>query len=154
INENNTATVSGTISDPDALDTHTVVITWGPGEGSTTLNLPAGVLSFGASHQYLDDGTTASSADAYPIAVTVTDNHGASGTAGTSVTVNNVAPSNVVLNSGALDENGTFTLTGSFTDPGTQDTHTVVITWGPGEGSTTLNLAAGVLSFSASHQYL
>src|SRR5262249_42657499 len=39
INENDTATVSGTFSDPDALDTHTVVITWGPGEGSTTLTL-------------------------------------------------------------------------------------------------------------------
>src|SRR5262249_57572633 len=81
INENNTATVSGTISDPDALDTHTVVITWGPGEGSTTLNLPAGVLSFGASHQYLDDDPTGTTAHAYPISLTVTDNHGASRTA-------------------------------------------------------------------------
>src|SRR5262249_29716551 len=74
--------------------------------------------------------------------------------AGTSVTVNNVAPAGIVLNTGTIYENDTFTLNGSFTDPGTQDTHTVVISWGPGEGSTTLTLPAGVLSFSASHPYL
>ncbi|HJZ91567.1 MAG TPA: PKD domain-containing protein, partial [Gemmataceae bacterium] len=90
----------------------------------------------------------------YPVSVSVTDDDGGSTTAGTSVTVNNVAPSAVVLNSGTINENDTFTLTGSFADPGTQDTHQVVISWGPGEGSTTLNLAAGVLNFTASHQYL
>src|SRR5262249_29377169 len=98
INENDTATVSGTFSDPDNRDTHTVVITWGggtpgqPSEGSTTLTLAAGVTSFSASHQYLDDNPTGTPSDVYAIAVTVTDNHGATGGAGTSVTVNNVAP--------------------------------------------------------------
>ena len=33
-------------------------------------------------------------------------------------------------------------LSGSFTDPGTQDTHTVMIAWGDGSTNTTLNLAA------------
>src|SRR5262249_18879213 len=93
INENDTVIVSGTLSDPDALDTHTVVITWGPGEGSTTLTLAAGVLTFSATHQYLDDNPSGTASDVYPISVVVTDNHGASGTAATTVTVNNVAPS-------------------------------------------------------------
>src|SRR5262249_32209613 len=154
INENGTFTLTGSFADPGIQDAHTVVITWGPGEGSSTLTLPAGVLNFTASHLYLDDNPTATDADTYPVSVTVADDDGGSGTGNTSVTVSNVAPSNVVLNSGSINENGTFTLNGSFTDPGTQDTHTVVITWGPGEGSTTLNLAAGVLSFSAAHQYL
>ncbi len=70
------------------------------------------------------------------------------------VTVNNVPPANVILNAGVIDENGVFSLSGSFTDPGTLDTHTVVIDWGPSQGTTTLELAAGVISFSASHQYL
>ena len=57
-----------------------------------TLTLAAGVTSFSASHQYLDDNPSGTASDNYPISVTVTDNHGASGTAGTGVTVNNVAP--------------------------------------------------------------
>ena len=146
--------MTGTITDPDALDSHTVHINWGPDEGTTTLNLPAGVSSFSAVHQYLDDNPTGSAADNYPVSVTVTDDHGADGSASATVTVNNVAPTDVVLSSATIDENDTFNLSGSFADIGTQDTHTVVISWGPGEGSTTLNLAAGVTSFSASHQYL
>src|SRR5262249_16615644 len=96
VDENGTATLTSTISDTDALDTHTVVISWGPGEGSTTLNLAAGVVTFSATHQSLDDNPTATASDVYPIGVTVTDNHGASGTAAISVTVNNVAPSAIV----------------------------------------------------------
>src|SRR5207247_2489524 len=92
--------------------------------------------------------------DDYAISVTVTDDDGGIGTGSTSITVNNVAPSSLVLNTGSIEEKQTFTLTGTFVDPGTQDTHTVVVDWGPGEGSTTLTLDAGVLSFSASHQYL
>src|SRR5262249_40037100 len=112
------------------------------------------VLSFTASHQYLDDNPTDTSSDVYPISVTVTDDDTGSVADSSAVTVNNVAPANLVLNSATINENDIFTLTGSFTDPGTQDTHTVVITWGPGEGSTTPSLARAVLSFSASHQYL
>jgi hypothetical protein len=156
IAENGTATLTGSFTDPGTLDPHTVVIAWGPGEGSTTLTLAAGVLTFSANHQYLDDNPTGTASDSYPISVTVTDDDTGSGTGSTSVTVNNVAPSgmNLSLSATSITENGSITLTGSFTDPGTLDPHTVVITWGPGEGSTTLTLAAGVLTFSASHQYL
>jgi extracellular elastinolytic metalloproteinase len=154
IDENGVFTLNGSLSDPGSQDTHTVVISWGPGEGSTTLNLAAGVLTFSASHTYLDDNPTGTSSDLYSVSVTVTDDDGGSASASTDVTVNNVAPSNILLNTGTIDENGVFTLSGSLSDPGSQDTHTVVISWGPGEGSTTLNLAAGVLTFSASHTYL
>ena len=44
--EGGTATVDGTISDPESGDTHTVIISWGPGEGSTTIELAAGVSAF------------------------------------------------------------------------------------------------------------
>src|SRR5262249_53702453 len=152
---------------------HTVVITWGggtpgqPSEGSTTLTLDAGVTSFSAGHQYLDDNPTCTPADVYAISVTVTDNHGASCTAGPNVTVNNVAPTVTTLSGAAsINENDTYTLSGTLHDPGTLDTHTVVITWGggtvgqPSEGSTTLNnadltyLGNGDWSFTATHQYL
>lgn len=344
ISENGFVTVTGTISDPDERDSHTVTIDWGPDNGQTTLTLAAGVTTFSASHQYLDDNPTGTSSDDYTITVSVTDNHGASGglatvsptvitelvtnggfetgdftgwtvvnsgtrslwainngtfdpegpgtplapisgtfdavaaqggpstqilsepitvpanvTAATLswsdrirnyantfsdpnqewrvllrgatgnviqeiystkpgdapqqlgpnhrsfdltavlkslsgqtihlsfevqdnlfyfnttldnvsllvttppavpapqlpvVTVNNVPPSDVVLNDGTVDENGTFTLTGSFIDPGTEDTHRVVIDWGDGQQPTTVELPAGATTFSASHQYL
>src|SRR5262249_39241068 len=143
INENGTTTLSGTFSDPEAPDTHTVVITWGPGEGSTTLSLGAGVSSFTATHQYLDDNPTGTASDAYPIAVTVADNHGASGAASTTITVNNVAPVVTSLTpDSSVNENGTYVLSGTFHDDGTQDTHTIVINWGAGEGTTTVTAAS------------
>src|SRR5581483_981340 len=53
-----------------------------------------------------------------------------------------------------VNENGSTSLSGAFADAGTLDTHTVVVNWGDG-GSTTVNLAAGVLTFSGmTHQYL
>jgi hypothetical protein len=165
--ENDTATLNGTFSDLDALDTHTVIVTWGPGEGSTTLNLGAGVLTFSATHQYLDDSLAVTSSNVYPLGVTVTDNRFGSGSGSASLTVNNVAPVVSTLTPvSSIDENGIYTLNGIFHDPGTEDTHTVIITWGGGtpdqtsEGSTTLNnadltyLGNGDWSFSASHQYL
>ena len=154
VDENGTATLVGSFTNPDAGDTHTVVIDWGPSEGTTTLNLAAGVTTFSTTHLFADDIPTGTPSDRYSINATITEPAGNSASATASVTVNNVAPSNVVLSSGTINENGTFTLTGSFVDPGAQDTHTVVINWGAGEGTTTLSLAAGVLSFSADHQYL
>src|SRR5262249_51641197 len=55
----------------------------------------------------------------------------------------------------ALNEGDSLSLAGSFTDPDSGDAHTVLIKWGDGSANTTVNLAAGVLSFSGvSHPYL
>src|SRR5437763_15896408 len=78
-NENDTYTLAGTFHDPGTLDTHAVVIAWGPGEGTTTLGnadltyLGNGDWSFSASHQYLDDNPSGTPSDLYTVAVTVTD---------------------------------------------------------------------------------
>jgi hypothetical protein len=131
------------------------------------------VLTFTASHQYSDDDPTGTPADDYPISATVTDDDAGGGSAAATVTVRNVAPA-VTNQTGpaAVTENGTYTLTGTFHDPGTRDTHTVVINWGggpgqPSEGSTTLTTAGanpagtaltylgnGDWTFTAFHQYL
>ncbi len=50
-------------------------------------------------------------------------------------------------------ENGTLTLSGSFTDAQMGSTHTVTITWGDGSTNSTVSLPAGVFNFNASHQY-
>ncbi|MHB9130687.1 MAG: beta strand repeat-containing protein [Armatimonadota bacterium] len=155
INENDTTVVSGSFTDPGTLDTHTVDIDWGDGSTHTVLNLAAGVLTYATpAHRYLNNQPANA---AYTVSVTVTDKDGGSGISSTTVTVNNVAPSAVAATAtpDPIDENGTTVVSGSFSDPGTLDTHTVTIVWGDGTANTVLNLAAGVLTFSApAHQYL
>src|SRR5204863_69673 len=70
-------------------------------------------------------------------------------------TVNNVAPSALALTSSAatINEGSSVNVSGMFTDPGTADSHTVVIAWGDGSTST-VNLGAGTLGFGATgHAY-
>jgi hypothetical protein len=149
INENEYATVSGTIYDPNPLDTFTVVIDWG--EGSDTYNYPAGTTTYSETHQYLDDNPTATATDDYSITVTVTDDDGDSDTEFTTVTVNNVNP--VANIDSMIQPNTQFILplvheldfTGSFTDVGTLDTHT--IEWDFGDGNTDSG------SLTTSHTY-
>ena len=49
------------------------------------------------------------------------------------VTVFDVAPSDLTLSAPTVQERQTTTLTGSFHDPGSADTHTVLIDWGDPE---------------------
>ena len=90
------ATVSGSFTDPDPLDTHDVTILWGDGTTSTSTVI-AGATSFTATHTYLAAGT-------FAVTVTVTDPAGASATATTSVvaTVPASTPSEIVDQMSAL----------------------------------------------------
>ena len=49
------------------------------------------------------------------------------------------------LSATSILENDTTTLSGTFTDPGTLDTHTVTIGWGDGSAPTILSLPAGTI---------
>ena len=69
------------------------------------------------------------------------------------VTAHNTSPTNLVLNSGIIDENGTFTLTVSFDDSDLLDNHTVSIHWGEGLPEVHV-LPVGARTFSFNHQYL
>ena len=154
IDENSSATLSGSFVDPGTLDNHTVTINWGDGSPNTVLNLSTGARNFSASHQYLDDDPSVTSSDNYPISVTVADDDTGVGSASTSVTVNNVDPvvSNVAITS-PIDENDSATLTGNISDVGTKDTFTLDVDWGDGNAQT-FSYPAGTVSFSESHQYL
>src|SRR5207245_546466 len=126
VSEGSAITLGGSFADPGTLDTHQVVVNWGDGSANTTVNLAAGVLSFsGISHTYLDN-PTGQPTGSYTIGMTVTDKDGGSASGSTSVQVKNVAPTNLALTRSAtsINEGGSVSLGGSFTDPGTLDTHT------------------------------
>jgi PKD repeat protein len=77
--EGSPATLSGSFTDLDAADAHTVSITWG--DGSTgTLPLGAGAATFSATHTYATHGT-------YHSNVTVTDPAGLAASAAVDVVV-------------------------------------------------------------------
>ena len=158
INEAGTVTVDGTFTDPGVLDTHTAVISWGDGSSSAaTLVEPAGGQpgTFVATHVYANNlAYVAGSPVPYTMTATVTDNDQGKGTATAPVTVDNVLPvvDNLSTNPTSPNDHSAFVLTGHVTDPGTQDSETVLVAWGDG---TTSTVSADPVTrlFSVSHTY-
>src|SRR5439155_269651 len=150
VDENGIVHLTGTYHDVGSQDTHTLTINWGEGAPETATVIGG---AFDITHKYLDDNPTGTSSDDYTIGVTLTDDDTGTATGSATATVTNVVPSNIVINSDTINENGVFTLSGSFMDPGTLDVHTVTVQWGPGEGSSTITLPVGQRTFTLSHQY-
>jgi PKD repeat protein len=123
INEGGSTSLSGTFSDPGVLDTHTVGIAWGDGT-TDTLNLAAGVLSFGpVSHSFTQALVQASITNT--ITVTVTDKDGDSDSTTTDLTINNVKPSVAITGAFAVSPTGSpIPLGSTVSDPGQADTFT------------------------------
>ncbi|MCG8450446.1 MAG: PKD domain-containing protein, partial [Pirellulales bacterium] len=78
---------------------------------------------------YLDDNPSATSMDTYTIGVEVTDDDTGQGVASRTVLVKNVAPLVVLDPVTMINEDGTATLTGTITDPGSLDPHRLTIEW-------------------------
>ena len=152
INENGTIALTGTIVDPGA-DAGTLQVDWGDGHVES-VDYAVDQRSFDLSHQYLDD--PAGPEDLYPVTITATDDDGGTTDTATQIAVANVAPSDVALSLAqpAIDEAGTATLHGTWTDPGTLDASTVTVDWGDGSAPTTLSVDAGVRAFDATHVYV
>jgi hypothetical protein len=170
INENGSTSISGSFTDVESSDSHTVVIYWGDGSTNTTINLIPGDLTIPAtSHTYLDDNPTATTSDSYTITVTVTDDDSTGTPPGSnkksvsgtkSVTVSNVAPAIVTLTGPPAPlplatPGGTSTTVGTtFTDVGSLDTHTCTFAWDDGTANTTVSASGtGNGSCSSTHTF-
>ena len=132
IDENGDVTVSGTVNDDGSGDTIDLTIVWGDGSADTVLLGLAPGDNFSEVHTYLDDDPTATLSDPYTIELTAVDDDGDSVNTSQVITVNNVDP---VVDAGldqTVDEGETVNFSGSFSDVGTLDTHTISWTFGDG----------------------
>lgn len=151
--ENSLSTLSVNIFDPSPLDTFTANIDWGEGPIDGPYNYGPGTTMFLKTHKYLDDNPSGTASDDYTVSVTVQDDDGGSDTESYDLlTVTNIAP--VATIDSMIQPNDQFILpvvheldfTGSYTDIGTQDTHT--IHWDFGD----TNTETGTLT--PSHTYM
>jgi subtilisin family serine protease len=127
IDEGSTSAVTGAFTDLSPSASHRVVIDWGPGEGSTMLNLAAGVSTFQATHTYSDDTPAGTTFDEFPIAVVVTNLTSQAFAVGTtSVMVRNVSPMPLITSISDPRFEGTIIdVVGTAIDPaGPLDTYT------------------------------
>ena len=136
INEGQSLTLSGTLTDPGPLDSLTLAIDWGDGL-TETATYSSGLTTLAIPHLYLDDNPTTTPSDTYTITLNLTDSDGGFDHKLATATVHNVAP---IVNAGpnALIQPGeSMTFTGSFSDVGVADTFTLA--WDFGDGLTATN---------------
>ncbi|HXG34920.1 MAG TPA: kelch repeat-containing protein [Bryobacteraceae bacterium] len=154
--EGSTQTYTFTVTDP-GQDTFTLAAGY-PRCGANGSLVTGSVTTNGTGGSFqcnFPDGPALSDVE-----VQVSDSDGASSNiAKISVTVRNVPPAiaslDLLYSASSINENGTVTLYGTFSDPGTLDSHTVVIDWGDGSPPTQIDVPAGSpKAFTATHQYL
>lgn len=117
VNEGDIVYFTGAFSDPGYQDSHT--IEWDFGDGDSV----SGTLT--PNHIFKDNGI-------YTVTLTVTDDDGGVGFDTLIITVDNVAPTVEIAKIGS--EGVIVSFSGTFTDPGIEDTHT--FEWDFGDGNT------------------
>jgi uncharacterized protein YegL len=141
VDEGSSVTLDGSnSSDPDG-----VVVSHAWSGADASIGSLTDAASAVATYHGLDDGADA-------VTLTVTDDNGLTDTDSATVTVKNVPPS-LTLTSCPVDPNqvgSNVSFAGTFTDPGTADTHTMSVDWGDG----TVTPASAVTSpVAGTHQY-
>jgi PKD repeat protein len=148
VNEGSALVVSGSFTDVDGSGPWTATVDFGDGSGLQPVALAAD-QTFAVSHVYRDNGS-------FAVTVSVTDAGGASGAANLAAPIVNVAPQNLAFAGPAAGSRGqTLNFTGSFTDPGLNDTHTARIDWGDGSISSPVVTGSGSAfrQLAATHTY-
>ena len=116
--EGQTLQLSASYTDPGYLDAHRATVDWGDGQTSeATVSFSAGQGTLQADHVYSDDRL-------YTVTVVVTDSSGLAGQATATAAILNVAPTVYAGADQTVRAGDLVMLSGSFTDPGTADTHT------------------------------
>ena len=136
----------GSFSDADPGDSWTATVDYG--DGSEVQGLVLLGSTFALDHAFADSG-------AYFTTVKIVDRDGAIGSATFEVVVQNLAATVDAGTDQAASEGALVNVATTFLDPGTLDTHTVLIDWGDGTGPSPASITetAGAGTFSASHVY-
>ena len=146
--------LSGTFTDPDRSDAHTVIVDWGDGTVDEW-NLRIGGRQIGKSHRYLDNPELGPTDELpqYQVTVTVLDDAGGEDTDWTWVEVRNVAPEFTSVEVLPVSTTPTGVVLGAeFVDAGLLDKHTVTVEWGDGTIES-WDLEVGAREFLADHDY-
>lgn len=142
--EGDTATITGSVTDPGVQDTFVARVNWGDGSESTVNVVNH---AFTADHSYVFPGL-------YQPVVRVTDDDGGFTEQQALVDVANVAPTignqivPPVFYEGIADA-----ISGFINDPGTQDVFRVVVDWGDGSPLDALDRDSANRAFEISHVY-
>ena len=138
LDEGDALTLDGTAS-PGAE----VTVAWGEGGQTSVVQADSTTGDWEASYQYKDGGAF------YIVRATA-----GTASAAAAVFINNVAPSfETIVVPETLDEGDEFTLSGSFSDPGILDTHTLLVEWGDGAITSQFFEADSSRTFSMTHRY-
>lgn len=117
VNEGSLASNSGSLSDPESNPITALTASIG------TVTLSGSTWSWSLRPQ---DGPAAST-----VTISATDDKGETGTVTFQLSVSNVAPAVAIVTAPApIDEQGTVTITATFSDPGILDDPSATITWG------------------------
>jgi hypothetical protein len=105
----------------------------------TSVDLATATVGFSVQYQYFDDGPwpgNGTPSDTNAISVSVSDESSASDSTTRLIQIENVAPTVAIDPVAAINENGVADVTGTFTDAGLYDAHTLTVNWGdPNNGS-------------------
>ncbi len=167
IDEGDSVTLTGDFTDPGLMDTFLVEVDWGNGDMKSydlasvgSFNTSTGVGHFSIDYLFEDDDPdTGTPFDLFQVKVRLVDDDTGAANDTLQLKVNNVDPelTGVTLTPDDLDEGGTVTLEGGFTDPGSDD-FTIEVDWGDGNVET-FNLddvggfSDGSGHFSIDHDY-
>jgi VCBS repeat-containing protein len=155
-NEGQTSSYAFTTSDP-GLETFVLgAISCGASGGPATNVTFAPATGTGAFDcPFPDDNPTATASDVSVVSVTVSDGDGGSDSDTSNVTVSNLAPVITGMSgpSGPIAVGGSVSVTTSYTDAGTPDTHTCRYTWDDGSESSVSGGGSGTGSCTGTHTY-
>ncbi|MEX0642871.1 MAG: hypothetical protein WD468_09235 [Pirellulales bacterium] len=164
LNEGESLTLTVDFLDPGSMSTHVLTIDWGDGLSPSVINVGGRVVTraIQVAHTYLDDNPSGTPFDLNSITATIRDDDGLISPVNIVpvVTVHNVDPVITSFHAGAESDDKAregmpIFATGSFTDIGVLDTHTVRIDWGDGSISDADVVEAnGSGAFSSSHVYV